>query len=98
MPMAAPAAARRELAVRLRELLAFGHCQWRWLTPRRGHVLHDVLRDLLYYHRLDGDDAFRALLPEIERLANAKSEAGRFEEDGALVLEFRRVIMVKRED
>ncbi len=49
-------------------------------------VASDVLRDLLYFHRLEGDDAFRALLPEIERLANAKSEAGRFEEDGALVI------------
>jgi hypothetical protein len=49
-------------------------------------VASDVLRDLLYFHRLEGYDAFRALLPEIERLANAKSDAGRFEEDGALVI------------
>jgi hypothetical protein len=51
-------------------------------------VASEVLRDLLSFHRLEGsgDDAFRALLQEIERLANAKSDAGRFEEDGALVI------------
>jgi hypothetical protein len=49
-------------------------------------VASDVLRDLLAFHRFDGDDAVRALLPEIERLANAKSDAWRFEEDGALVI------------
>ena len=49
-------------------------------------VASEVLRDLLAFHRFDNDDAMRALLPEIERLANAKSDAGRFEEDGALVI------------
>jgi hypothetical protein len=50
-------------------------------------VVSDVLHDLLAFHRLGfGEDAFRALLPEIERLANAKSDAGRFEENGTLVV------------
>ena len=51
-------------------------------------VASDVLRDLLAFYRLErpGEEAYRALLPEIERLANAKSEAGRFEDDGALVI------------
>ena len=51
-------------------------------------VASEVLRDLLAYHRFEGagDDAVRALLPEIERLANAKSDAGRLEEDGTLVI------------
>jgi hypothetical protein len=51
-------------------------------------VARDVLRDLLAYHRFEGagDDVLRALLPEIERLANAKSDAGRLEEDGTLVI------------
>ena len=51
-------------------------------------VASDVLRDLLAFHRFGGagDDPFRALLPEIERLANAKFDAGRFEEDGTLVI------------
>jgi hypothetical protein len=51
-------------------------------------VASEVLRDLLSFHRLEGSghDAFRALLQEIERLVNAKSDAGRFEEDGVLVI------------
>jgi len=51
-------------------------------------VAGEVLRDLLAFHRFEdrGDDAIRALLPEIERLANIKSDAGRFEEDGTLVI------------
>jgi hypothetical protein len=51
-------------------------------------VASDVLRDLLAFHRLEssGDNAFRALLPEIERLANAKFVAGRFDENGVLVI------------
>jgi hypothetical protein len=46
------------------------------------------MRDLLAFCRLEhfGDNAFRALLPEIERLANAKSDAKRFEENGTLVI------------
>jgi hypothetical protein len=51
-------------------------------------VASDVLRDLLAFHRLEGfaGDAYRALLPEIERLADVKIEAGRFEENGVLVI------------
>lgn len=51
-------------------------------------VVSNVLLDLLAFHRLEssGDDGLRALLPEIERLANAKGQAGRFDEDGVLVI------------
>src|ERR1700722_11265491 len=48
----------------------------------------DVLRGLLAFHQFEGagGDAVRSLLPEIERLANAKIDAGRSEEDGTLVI------------
>jgi hypothetical protein len=51
-------------------------------------VASNVSRDLLAFHRFEtaGDDPVRALLPEIERLANDKSDAGRFEENGTLVI------------
>jgi hypothetical protein len=51
-------------------------------------VASDVMRDLLTFYRLEhfSDNAFRAVLPEIERLANAKRNAGRFEENGTLVI------------
>jgi hypothetical protein len=47
-----------------------------------------ALRDLIDFHRLKSSEnkALRALLPEIERLANAKCDAGRFEENGWLVI------------
>jgi hypothetical protein len=47
-----------------------------------------ALRDLIDFHRIKStqDEALRALLPEIERLANAKCDAGRFEENGWLVI------------
>jgi hypothetical protein len=47
-----------------------------------------ALRDLIDFHRIKGteDQALRALLTEIERLANAKCDAGRFEENGWLVI------------
>jgi hypothetical protein len=47
-----------------------------------------ALRDLIDFHRIKDteDKALRALLPEIERLANAKCDAGRFEENGWLVI------------
>jgi hypothetical protein len=47
-----------------------------------------ALRDLIDFHRLNStrDKALRLLLPEIERLANAKCDAGRFEENGWLVI------------
>ena len=49
-------------------------------------IASDVLRDLLTFYRLErsGEHALHALLPEVERLAEAKSSAGRFEENGAL--------------
>jgi hypothetical protein len=60
---------------------------------RDGHHLHcgisDVaLRDLIDFHRFNGgeDEALRVLLPEIERLANAKYDAGRLEKNGWLVI------------
>jgi hypothetical protein len=48
-----------------------------------------ALRDLVGFHHLDSIDAEaygRVLLPEIERLANAKYEVGRLEEDGGLLI------------
>jgi hypothetical protein len=48
-----------------------------------------ALRDLVGFHHLDSIDADaygRVLLPEIERLANAKYEVGRLEEDGGLLI------------
>jgi hypothetical protein len=46
------------------------------------------LRDLIDFHRIKSTvaDASRAFLPEIERLANAKCAAGRFEECGGLLI------------
>jgi hypothetical protein len=46
------------------------------------------LRDLIDFHRINStnDEALRALLPELERLVNAKCNAGRFEENGWLVI------------
>jgi hypothetical protein len=47
-----------------------------------------ALRDLIDFHRIKSteDEALHALLPEIERLANAKFYAGRFEDNGWLVI------------
>ena len=47
-----------------------------------------ALRDLVDFHRIQSteSEALRALLPEIERLANAKCDAGQFEENGWLVI------------
>ena len=60
---------------------------------RNGHAIQgsitDVaLRDLIDFHRFNSskDKALRILLPEIERLAKAKCDAGRFEENGRLVI------------
>jgi hypothetical protein len=51
-------------------------------------VAEVALRDLIDFHRIKSteDEALRALLPEIERLVNAKSDAGRFEKNGWLVI------------
>jgi Protein of unknown function (DUF1488) len=47
-----------------------------------------ALRDLVDFHRIKSteSEALRALLPEIERLVNAKYDAERFEENGWLVI------------
>jgi hypothetical protein len=47
-----------------------------------------AVRDLIDFHSLNStkDRALRLLLPEIERLANAKCDAGRFEENGSLMI------------
>jgi hypothetical protein len=46
-----------------------------------------ALRDLIGFHRIKKTkDPFRVLLPEIERLVTAKLDAGRFEEDGWIVV------------
>jgi hypothetical protein len=51
-------------------------------------IAEAALRDLIDFHRIQSNKykALRALLPEIERLANAKCDAGRFEESGWLVI------------
>jgi hypothetical protein len=60
---------------------------------RNGHTIQAgiselALRDLIDFHAFKSskDKALRVLLPEIERLANAKCDAGRFEENGWLVI------------
>jgi hypothetical protein len=49
-------------------------------------IARQALRDLGDYHQLSGSEeaVFSQLLPEIERLANAKSEAGLFDQNGEL--------------
>jgi hypothetical protein len=56
--------------------------------PLRCGISDAALRELIDFHRFKDsqDKALRALLPEIERLANAKYDAGRFEEYGWLVI------------
>jgi hypothetical protein len=51
-------------------------------------IAQATLHDLIDFHRIQSNKykALRALLPEIERLANAKCDAGRFEENGWLVI------------
>ena len=50
-------------------------------------ILALALRDLIDFHRIKStpEDAFRVLLPEIERLVNAKFDAGRIEKDGLVI-------------
>jgi hypothetical protein len=50
-------------------------------------ILALALRDLIDFHRIKSSekDAFRVLLPEIERLVNAKYDAGRLESDGLFI-------------
>ena len=51
-------------------------------------IAEAALRDLIDFHRIQSNKykALRDLLPEIARLANAKCDAGRFEENGWLVI------------
>jgi hypothetical protein len=51
-------------------------------------ITDTALRDLIDFHRIKSPaaDASRAFLLEIERLANAKRDAGRFEECGGIVI------------
>jgi hypothetical protein len=53
-----------------------------------GGITDAAFRDLMDFHRVKGatPDASRLLLLEIERLVNAKCDAGRFEEDGGLLI------------
>src|SRR5437764_597274 len=46
-------------------------------------ITDDALRDLIDFHRVKNtdEDTSRVLLPEVERLANAKYDARRLEED-----------------
>jgi hypothetical protein len=52
-------------------------------------IVEIALLDLIGFHRIKktADIPFRVLLPEIERLVNAKHDAGRFEEDGWIVVQ-----------
>jgi hypothetical protein len=50
-------------------------------------IAASVLRELIDFHQIKGeDDAIRRLVLEIERLVNAKYDAGRFEQNGWLVI------------
>jgi hypothetical protein len=53
-----------------------------------GGITDAALLDLVDFHRVKSatTDASRVLLAEIERLVNAKCDAGRFEEDGGLMI------------
>jgi hypothetical protein len=56
--------------------------------PLYGGISDGALLDLIDFHRFNcgRDKALRALLPAIERLANSKCDAGRFEENGSIVI------------
>jgi hypothetical protein len=51
-------------------------------------IVDVALRDLVSFHRIKkaDDKPLGVLLPEFERLVAAKYEAGRFEEDGWIVI------------
>ena len=51
-------------------------------------ITGETLRDLIDFHRVKNtdEDTCRVLLPEVERLANAKYDARRLEEDGGLLI------------
>jgi hypothetical protein len=87
---------RKEFDVSLRIIFESFNAQSKGLCfqcDRAGEIIQcgiaDVaLRDLIDFHRIKStnDEALRALLPELERLVNAKCNAGRFEENGWLVI------------
>jgi hypothetical protein len=65
----------------------------RFRCDRDGHpvdcgIADAALRELVDFHRFNGseDRALQAVLAELERITNAKCEAGRFEENGCLVI------------
>jgi hypothetical protein len=51
-------------------------------------IADTALRDLIDFHRVKSNErtALRTLVSEIERLVNAKSDAGRFEENGCIII------------
>jgi hypothetical protein len=51
-------------------------------------ITDNALRELIYFHRIKSNErtALQILLSEIERLVNAKSDAGRFEENGCIIV------------
>ena len=53
-----------------------------------GGITDAALRDLVDYHRLKSTAtvASMVLLPELERIVNAKCDAGKFEEDGGIII------------
>lgn len=54
-------------------------------------ITSDALRNLIGFHRLNGTnlEAARALVSEVERLANAKYNDAGFEENGELLIRLR---------
>ena len=64
----------------------------RFQCDRNGKIIEcgiaaNALRELMDFHQIKGtDEAVRHLVVEIERLVNAKCEAGRFEQNGWLVI------------
>jgi hypothetical protein len=87
---------REELDVSLRVIFDSFNAQSKGLCFQCEHdekivqcgIAEVALRDLIDFHRINctEDEALRALLPEIERLVNAKCDAGRFEENGWVVI------------
>jgi len=51
-------------------------------------ITDTALRELIDFHRVKSNErkALRTLVSEIERLVNAKNDAGRFEENGCIII------------
>jgi hypothetical protein len=51
-------------------------------------ITDTALRELIDFHRVQSNEckALRTILSEIERLVNAKGDAGRYEENGCIVI------------